>query len=57
MSGFTNPAELGENTPIFDEKQAYKMMREINKALWEGKTPQQVIAQTEQKKVKTCGFC
>jgi hypothetical protein len=33
------------------------MMREINKALWEGKTPQQVIAQAEQKKVKTCGFC
>jgi hypothetical protein len=57
MSGFTNPTELGENTPIFDEKQAYKMMREKNKALWEGKTPQQVIAQTEQKKVKTCGFC
>ena len=57
MSGFKSPAELGEDTPIFTEEQAYKMMRETNKALWEGKTPQQVVVQTQQKSIKRGGFC
>lgn len=40
-SGFKSPAELGENTPIFTERQAYEMMKNVNKALWEGKEPKQ----------------
>lgn len=57
-SGFRSPEELGEDTPIFTEKQAYQMMKETNKALWEGKTPQQVAQiQQQQKSVKRSGFC
>lgn len=54
-SGFKNPQELGEDTPIFNEKQAYAMNREINKILWNQDNSGKAVEQKEE--VKKTSFC
>lgn len=53
MSGFKSPQEMGEDTPIFNEKQAYEMQKGINKVLWESNSNVEV----KQEQTKKSGFC
>lgn len=55
MSGFKTPQELGENTPIFTEKQAYEMIKGTNKLLWEGGNTE--MPQQQQEVKRKGNFC
>lgn len=55
MSGFKSPQEMGEDTPIFNEKQAYAMTRELNKMLWNQDNSGKETEKKEE--VKKTSFC
>lgn len=53
--GWENSEKFG--TQNFTEKQAYEMMKGINKMLWEGKEENKQAEETKKEEPKKTGFC